>query len=137
MILRVVFDTSTVISALLFKHRQLAWLRSHWQNGLCQPLLSRDTALELTRVLLYPKFRRIPTSPDEALADYVPFCELVTIERHNPIKCRDPKDQIFLDLAFSSNANMLVSSDQDLLCLAGQTGFLIESPETYRQRFQE
>ncbi|MHB1950729.1 MAG: putative toxin-antitoxin system toxin component, PIN family [Acidiferrobacteraceae bacterium] len=48
--------------------------------------------------------------------------------------CRDPADQPFLDLAHSSGATVLVSGDADLLSLAGQTAFDIESPAAYRQR---
>jgi uncharacterized protein len=48
--------------------------------------------------------------------------------------CRDAKDQPFLDLAQSGGADLLVSGDQDLLQLAGQTTFFIESPEAYRRR---
>jgi len=39
-----------------------------------------------------------------------------------------------LPLAESGNADLLVSGDQDLVALAGQTGFLIETPEEYRRR---
>jgi len=53
--MRVVFDTNTVISALLFGG-SLGWLVAHWQNELVTPLVSRETAQELLRVLGYPKF---------------------------------------------------------------------------------
>ena len=49
--LRVVFDTGTVVSTLLFKMGRLSWLRRHWAEGSCTPLVSRATAEELTRVL--------------------------------------------------------------------------------------
>jgi predicted nucleic acid-binding protein len=32
--------------------------------------------------------------------------------------CRDPKDQMFLELAIAGNADYLITGDQDLLCLA-------------------
>jgi len=51
-----------------------------------------------------------------------------------PQVCRDEKDQPFLDLAQSGRAELLVSGDNDLLALAGQTTFLIETPEAYRLR---
>ena len=47
--------------------------------------------------------------------------------------CRDANDQPFLDLAESGKADLLVSGDQDLT-MAGQTTFLIETPESYRRR---
>jgi putative PIN family toxin of toxin-antitoxin system len=135
---RVVFDTNTVISALLFAKGSLAWLRQHWREGGCVPLLSRVTAAELTRVLRYPKFRISPEDGRELLADYLPYCEVIQrVERCKCI-CRDARDQPFLDLAQGGRADLLLSGDQDLLILAGKTPFAIETPEAYRRRiFQE
>ena len=131
---RIVFDTATVVSALLFTNGRLAWLRQHWREGACVPLISRVTAAELTRVFAYPKFRLSAEDRRELLADYLPYCEAIEIAEECNAVCRDTKDQPFLDLAQSGKAAVLVSGDQDLLVLAGQTEFRIESPEAYRQR---
>ncbi len=131
---RVVFDTTTVLSALLFANGRLAWLREHWREGNCTPLISRATVSELTRVLAYPKFRLTPDDRQELLADYLPYCEVVEEVEACAVVCRDPKDQPFLDLAQSGNATVLVSGDQDLLVLAGQTSFIIESPSGFALR---
>jgi putative PIN family toxin of toxin-antitoxin system len=133
--LRVVFDTTTVISALLFAGGRLAWLRAHWQSGECIPLISAVTAGELTRVLAYPKFELSIEDRRELLADYLPFCEVITSARKCKILCRDKRDQPFLDLAEGGKAELLVSGDRDLLVLAGKTTFVIEPPEAYRVRF--
>jgi len=134
---RLVFDTTTVVSALLFPKGRLAWLRQHWREGDCTPLLSASTAAELNRVLAYPKFRLTQEFVRELLADYVPYCAIVEKIQHCPQVCRDEKDQPFLDLAISGNADLLISGDRDLLALAGQTTFLIETPEAYRLRVGE
>jgi putative PIN family toxin of toxin-antitoxin system len=131
---RVVFDTNTVVSALLFANGRLAWLRAHWREGGCTPLISRVTAKELTRVLSYPRFRLSAEDRLELLADYLPFCETVEADQRCPTVCRDANDQAFLDLAQSGRADLLVTGDRDLLALIGKTGFLIETPETYRRR---
>jgi len=129
---RVVFDTTTVVSALLFRNGRLSWLRSHWREELCVPLISRATALELTKVLGYPKFKLSSEDSRELLAEYLPYCKIVEANRRCPVVCRDAKDQPFLDLAQSGKAEVLVSGDRDLLALAGQTSFLIVTPEAYR-----
>jgi len=131
---RVVFDTNVVLSALLFTPSRLSWLVGHWQAGACTPLISRATASELTRVLAYPKFRLSPDEQFEALGGFIPFCETVKVQKPCPVLCRDGKDQAFLDLAECGSADWLVSGDEDLLVLAGQTRFVIETPEDYRQR---
>ena len=131
------FDTTTVVSALVFANRRLSWLLQHWQEGGCTPLISSATATELTRVLGYPKFRLSLEDRRELLAHYVPYCEIVEQVTRCPQTCRDEKDQPFLDLAQSGGAELLVSGDNDLLALAGQTSFLIETPEAYRFRSEE
>lgn len=129
-----VFDTATVVSALVFANGRLAWLRSHWHGGDCVPLISTMTATELTRVLAYPKFELSIDDRNELLADYIPCCEVITPTRKCKVLCRDAKDQPFLDLAESGRAECLVSGDRDLLVLAGKTPFVIETPEKYRVR---
>jgi uncharacterized protein len=131
---RVVFDTTTVVSALLFANGRLAWLRQHWRDGGSTPLISRATAAELTRVLGYPKFRLSQDDRRELLAEYLPYCKIIEHTEECVSVCRDENDQPFLDLAQSGKADLLVSGDQDLLALAGQTTFLIETPEAYRRR---
>jgi len=134
---RVVFDTTTVVSALVFANRRLSWLLRHWQEAGCTPLISSGTATELTRVLGYPKFQLSLEDRRELLAHYVPYCEIVENLTGCPQVCRDEKDQPFLDLAQSGGADLLVSGDKDLLALAGQTTFLIETPEAYRVRVED
>jgi putative PIN family toxin of toxin-antitoxin system len=131
---RIVFDTNAVLSALLFTHGRLSWLVGHWQAGNCVPLLSRTSAAELARILAYPKFRLSAIEQLEALSEYIPFCEEVDVMQSCPVLCRDAKDQPLLDLAQSGKADALVTGDEDLLALAGQMAFVIETPEEYRRR---
>jgi len=88
----------------------------------------------LTRVLAYPKFRLSAGDRRELRADYIPYCEVVEPTERCAAVSRDGKDQPFLDLAQSGHAAVLVTGDHDLLVLAGQTRFQIETPEAYRQR---
>lgn len=131
---RTVFDTSVVVSAVLFSGGCLAWLRSHWADRRCISLVSHETAEELAGVLRLRKFHLTAGEYHEALAAYLPFCEIVEVSRKCSVVCRDTKDQPFLDLAHSGKADSLVSGDRDLLVLAGRTKFLIETPEEYRDR---
>ncbi len=131
---RVVFDTTTVVSSLLFANGSLSWLREHWKEGGSTPLICPLTAAELTRVLAYPKFGLTLDDRRELLAEYLPYCELVELTEQCPTQCRDKQDQPFLDLAQSGKAELLISGDSDLLELAGQTTFIIENPRAYRAR---
>jgi uncharacterized protein len=109
-------------------------MRAHWENAECLPLISRATTAELALVLAYPKFQLPPDLQRELLAEYLPFCEVVIVKGSCTAVCRDPKDQPFLDLAQHGKAEILVSSDKDLLALTGKTRFAIETPEAYRRR---
>ncbi len=131
---RIVFDTSVVLSALVFQGGNLAWLRAHWVHGACIPLASRETVDELMSILQRRKFQLTAEERHEILADYLPFCEIVEPTKKCNVVCCDVKDQPFLDLAHSGKADSLVSGDRDLLVLAGQTKFLIETAEEYRRR---
>ncbi len=119
---RVVLDTNVVLSALVFNHGKLALVRQAWQARRFIPVVSRETTSELVRVLTYRKFRVKPDEQEKLLTDYLPYVETHTINlsvqsvSERPI-CRDPKDQVFLDLACSAQVDVLVSGDEDLLVL--------------------
>lgn len=118
--LRVVLDTNVLLSALLFETGRVAWLRRAWQDGSVVPLLSRATALELVKVLAYPKFRLSTEEREELLADVLPLCETVAVEGVvvDLPPCRDVHDRVFLELAARGRADALVTGDADLLALA-------------------
>ncbi len=117
---RIVIDTNLVLSALVFAQGRVAPLRRAWQEHRIQPLVSRDTAAELIRVLAYPKFKLAANEQQELLADYLPYCKSVVIPRPAPATpaCRDAFDVPFLLLAVAGKADALVTGDQDLLSLA-------------------
>lgn len=127
---RIVLDTNTVLLALLFVNGRLAPLRAAWQSGELTPLLCAQTVEELLRVLAYLKFNLTPDEREELLADYLPYGEVVAPWRTKPAvpRCRDKKNQIFLELAAVGAAQWLVTGDQDLLDVNGQVQFQIISP---------
>jgi putative PIN family toxin of toxin-antitoxin system len=136
--MRVVFDTNTVISALLFGGT-LRWLVAHWQSGRVTPVVSHATAAEFLRVLAYPKFGLTEADIEVVAARYLPFAERVewTEAPPNVPECRDSHDQKFLDLAVMSGAEVLVTGDADVLALRAQAAFAIETPAQHQQRFAE
>ena len=134
--MRVIFDTNTVISALLFTHGRLSWLRQHWSARQVIPLVSKEIAEELLRVLAYPKFRLDKQDIEVLLADFLPFAETVTVPPAiQPIHvCGDPHDQCFIDLGLHANADILVTGDSDLLVM-NDTPICIETAADYKKRW--
>ena len=130
---RPVLDTNVLLSALLFQAGSLSWMRGAWQSGDIIPLASRATTAELLRVLTYPKFKLRDDEREDLLADYLPWCETVTVP--NGIKvpdCRDPFDRPFLELAIFAGADALITGDKDLLVLAESSEFQILTASEYK-----
>ena len=114
---RWVLDTNVVLSALIRPGGTPGRLRLAWQARMFIPLLSRDAASELIRVLGYPKFKLTPKEQHDLLADYLPWTEVVHIADPLPKTphCRDPHDVKFLQLALAAKADAIVTGDADLL----------------------
>lgn len=134
---RVVLDTNVLVSALLFRRGELAWLRERWQIAMVAPLASQESVDELVRVLGYPKFRLQREDIEQLLGLYLPYAELVLTDpggHPSAPRCRDPDDQKFLELAFRARADALVTGDRALLDLAGATPFPILTPAAFRKQ---
>ncbi len=132
--LRWVLDTNVLLSALLFPAGSLSWLRHAWQSGTIIPLAGQTTALELLRVLSYPKFQLTDQEREDLLADYLPWCETVTVSKPPAVPhCRDPFDRPFLELALAGRADALLTGDGDLLALAPEFPVPILTPAAARQ----
>ena len=132
---RTVLDTNVALSALLFHAGALSWLRSAWQSDTIRPLVSRDTAKELIRVLSYPRFRLTNDERENLLGDFLPWCETVTAP--NQIKvpdCRDSLDRPFLELALTARADALITGEKDLLDLSETFAVPIPTPTAFRTR---
>ena len=136
---RVLLDTNVVLSALVFCSGPAARLRALWQREALLPIVNRETAAELLHVLAYPKFKLGASERGELLADYLPYAEVwagADASAPGAPVCRDLADQMFIDLAHSANAQMLVSGDEDLLSLHSQcTGFAIVGVADFLKRF--
>lgn len=116
---RIVLDTNCIISALIFSRQKISWLRHNWQSGAIIPLVSKEPASELLKVLAYPKFKLTKTEQLLLLADFLPYAETVTsleVPVDLPV-IRDTADQMFLTLAVVGKADSLVTGDNDLLVL--------------------
>ena len=136
---RLVLDTNVVLSALLFHAGALSWLRGAWRSGRLRPLASRDTTVELIRVVAYPKFGLTADERQDLLDDYLPYCETVTIADSPPMvpECRDPFDRPFLELALAGRADALITGDADILALAESFAVPILSPAALEMQLPE
>lgn len=112
--MRVVLDTSTLVSGLLFDGTA-SRLVPLWQSGQLRALVSRAILQEYLRVLAYPKFR-LSDAEIRALVeeDVLPFVETVRVTRRLSVGRRDPDDDKFIECAVAGRAAYLVTGDRDL-----------------------
>jgi uncharacterized protein len=71
-------------------------------------------------LLIYPKFELTASEQEDLLADYLPFCDTVSMPDVLTAipECRDPFDAPFLVLGVVGKADYLGTGDRDLLSLA-------------------
>lgn len=133
--LRFVLDTNLVISAALIG---LSLARSAFDLALAKGeiLLSAPVQVELSEVFLRSKFDRYvsPLRRLEFLANLIAIATAVQVTESLRI-CRDPKDDKFLDLAVSGQADCIISGDKDLLVLHPFQAISILSPSDFIMRY--
>lgn len=133
--MRVVFDTNALVSALLFEDSTPA--RAFF-SALAQGEVLISTALisEIHDVLYRPKFDRYITDSqrEDFMLALVESGVLVEIAENIEV-CRDPKDNMILELAVSGNASVIVTGDNDLLVLNLFRGIAVIMPQKYLETF--
>jgi putative PIN family toxin of toxin-antitoxin system len=129
--LRTVLDTGVVVSAVLLPHSvpRQAFDAAAARGRL---LVSHQTIAELDEVLRRPKFERYVSEQRrlEFLAALLREAEVVEVV-DVVTDCRDPKDNQFLELALSGQADHIVTGDADLLVLHPFRGIDIVSPKSF------
>ncbi len=126
-----VLDTNVIVSAVLLKNSASyqAFVKAY-QKGVL--LLSWPIIDELTEVLKRTKFDNY-VSLDKRMSFLATLIGMATfVEITATITdCRDPKDNMFLELAVSGQANGIISGDKDLLELHPFRGIPILRPDEF------
>lgn len=127
--LRVVIDTSSLVSYVLTQGELMSRVVAHWRAGTFTLLSSPATRAELADVLARPAIRQLATAPlDELVRGLERFSEHVPGVLELSGACRDPKDDRFLACAVEGGAHYLVSSDYDLLDMRRYRDVAIVNP---------
>lgn len=127
--LRVVMDTSSLVSYVLTQGELMRRVVAHWRDGVFTLLSSPATRAELADVLARPAIQKLATAPlDELARGLERFSEHVPGVLDLSGACRDPKDDKFLACAVEGGAHYLVSSDDDLLDMRRYRDVAIVNP---------
>jgi predicted nucleic acid-binding protein len=89
-------------------------------------------------VLAYPKFQLNEDEIRELLDSYLLYVDAIDVPDDLGARlpsCRDAQDQVLLELAAFGDAETPVTGDRDLLTLAGQVDFAIQSPRQFQNGF--
>lgn len=127
--LRVVIDTSSLVSYLLTQGDLMRRVVARWRAGDFVLLSSPATRSELAAVIARPEIRRLSSAPlDKFMWGFERFTENVPETPNLSGACRDAKDEKFLACAIAGKAQYLVSSDRDLLDLHSYQDIPILNP---------
>jgi putative PIN family toxin of toxin-antitoxin system len=131
--LRVVLDTNVLVSGLAYPASVPGRIVSVWRQGGLHVVLSRYILDELIRVL--PRLPRIRMSADEVrdLVDSLIFlADVIEPDAHEESALRDPADGPVLATLLASQADYLITGDNDLLVLGDR--YPILSPAAFWSR---
>ena len=121
----VVVDTNIIVSGLIFKKGSSSNVIKALQNGKFNLIISEPLFSEYKLVLSRKKFTIKYQLTEEEITDFIILVETLAqkIDPLNklPVIVRDAKDEIVLKAALAGNADYLVTGDEDLLILNGNS----------------
>lgn len=126
--MRVVLDTNTIISGLLWfgKPRKLIDLAESGNITVCT---SPDLLRELREVLARPKLSNrlvaVESSAEEIIERFAALAHVVEVSTSVTVITADPDDNNVLSCALAAQADYIVSGDQHLLALGSYEGIEI------------
>jgi len=133
---RVVLDTNVIVSSIAYPQIIPGRILEAWRSGRLQLVVSDFIVDEIARVL--PRMRRADLSVEEArdLADSFLFlARVVDPTKLEESQLRDPKDLPVLETLIASDADWLITGDNDLLVLADR--YPVMTPADFWERFGE
>jgi len=128
---RVVIDTNVHVSAVLTPDAAPQRVVRHCLS-MATILVSQDLLHELDEVLSRPKLARYVEVPKRraVLSELIERAEAIRIVERVKA-CRDPKDNMILQLAVNGRASCIVTGDADLLGLNPFRGITIVTPAEF------
>ena len=120
MLLKLVLDTNTIVSAFFWEGNEAELFR-RIEQGKANLYITIEILKEVEEVIKRPKFNEVMKktglTPDQIMQKITSLSHLVISLKLDIKVCRDEKDNKFLECAESAKADYLVSGDEDLLSL--------------------
>ena len=139
---RIVVDTNVCLDLFMFRDQRWQLLVDGLKSGEIEAVTSASCRMEFMLVLAYEKMQLSTESQAAIMQEFDQLIRMVELPTEpsatHVIKlplCKDRDDQKFLELAYASQADILITKDKALLKLARKTIrsqlFRIFSPESW------
>ena len=130
--MRLVFDCNVLISALLFDTSLPGVALLRVKSISSTLLISNPVLAELIEVMMRKKFDRYVSKEvrQSFLEEIKSLSTTVEISEHVKL-CRDPKDDMYLELALFGKADCIITGDPDLLVLHPFENIPIITPKEF------
>ena len=116
----VVIDTNVALDMLVYKDKDVEGLKAALQGAVIEWIATDVMRQELSRVLMYPHINARLASAGLSTVDVMSYFDALVVLKDvapkSPYTCKDPDDQMFIDLASTHRAT-LVSKDKCVLTM--------------------
>jgi putative PIN family toxin of toxin-antitoxin system len=116
--LKVVLDANVWVSALLWGGKPAEVIKAA-EHGKARLLVSEEIVREISRVLNYPKLRKVYEAEglahEELIEAVLKIVKFVTVTRRVKVVVGHPADDKFIQCALEAKADYIVSGDKHLL----------------------
>jgi hypothetical protein len=128
--MKVVLDTNVLISGIYWEGNESKILEACKIQNL-KNYISPETIKEFKKVLFYDKFKLTTSEIESAMETVLSFSTVITPKRKLNVIKIDPVDNIFLEVALSSQAECIISGDKHLLKLGSYKGIKIMNSKDF------
>lgn len=130
--MRVVFDNNVLISAAMLKNSipYLAFKKAVFESDILRTEKSVNELYKTINKAKFDKYFKPPNYKDEFLVSFITYSTNIIVS-NKITECRDPKDNIYLELALSGNADCIITGDHDLLVLNPFRGIPVITPKIF------
>jgi uncharacterized protein len=135
--LPLVLDTNVVLDWLVFRDPSSLPVEAAIRSGRARWFVTAAIRLETERVLTFKQFASYAIDPVAVFSTWETLAETIesfTAPLSHPLRCTDPDDQKFIDLALQLGGGALLSRDRAVLKLARRArtlGLTIATPEAW------
>lgn len=131
-----VLDTNAWLDLLVFDDPALSGLAEAIDDGALRIAIDARALAELARVLRYDALKLDDAIAATLFARAMGLSQQVDVQPMLLPRCRDPDDQVFLEIAVAAGAAALLTRDAELLCMARRMardhGLAIIEPREWR-----